>query len=102
MLHFIKTLKFIKNLNSKNDPGTIVNRKTMSTGKIDFDLYEKGFPEKSILLVHGMAPDGNKDYRIINICNSLALCGYRVISPFFKQIAGLIISSDTVDDIHHV
>ncbi|MBN2040124.1 MAG: prolyl oligopeptidase family serine peptidase [Spirochaetes bacterium] len=52
-----------------------------------------------ILAVHGMSPYGNKDQRFINVCKSLAGCGYTVISPKYPLIQDLKIDPVSIDNI---
>ena len=58
--------------------------------------------DEVILMVHGMTMYGNMDPRYVNLCKSLAGCGYTVVLPLFKEIRDLIITPASLDQIKSV
>lgn len=73
---------------------------TLPQEKIPIHIYTH--PKKykttrgTILIIHGMTPQGYEDIRIIKPSNILAHCGYTVVVPFFKNIADLNIRQDDI------
>ena len=51
-----------------------------------FVFQEKAKPIADIIFIHGMTPMGIEDERQINICQSLANIGYRVLAPEIEEI----------------
>jgi len=58
--------------------------------------------DEVILMVHGMTMYGNMDPRYVNLCKSLAGCGYIVVLPLFKEIRDLTIDPASLDQIKSV
>jgi pimeloyl-ACP methyl ester carboxylesterase len=76
---------------------TVISFRTMNLDARVY--YTKKRSMGTILAVHGMAPGGNRDQRMINACSVITECGYTVVAPQFTDIMNLRIKETIVDDI---
>lgn len=72
-----------------------------ATHTIQTDLYlprHHPSPDKAptIIVLHGMAPLGNQDPRLIHLANCLAELGYRVILPNFPTVTLYLFTLESV------
>ena len=76
-----------------------VSEKEIKIGKFTADIFSPPKSRGTILAVHGMSYNGNKDPRMMNLCRSFAGTGFTVIAPSYKKIAGLKIEKGEIKDI---
>lgn len=53
----------------------------------------------TIAVIHGMAPQGMRDERLIHLGRGLAYAGYRTITPQIEGIRRLEIASEQIDEV---
>ena len=99
-------VRYIINQIQKKRSLKSVIKKQIFIGKSKFntDIYipANKIPRGTILLVHGMAPMGKNDPRMIDFGYNLADCGYRTIIPQFDSIANFIFDSNDEKKISEV
>jgi pimeloyl-ACP methyl ester carboxylesterase len=100
MLNFYNALRFILGCqfpSHKNiDVFNIVL--PLEGDSLDAVVYQKvkSSSRGTILAIHGMTVKRNRDPRFVNVCESLAHCGYVVVSPLYPDIEGFLIKEETV------
>ncbi len=75
-------------------------RKSFHFPGIDFDHYQHHRRvEGTLIFVHGMAKLGKDDPRVVQLAESIARTGYRVIVPDFPSIRSLEIHKGQEDEV---
>ena len=101
--HLLKSSEFLIRMKAGQHRSSRHKRHIrLSNGKrIPLNIYipKHTRPCGTVVFMHGMNHQGHLDKRVINLCHTLADCGYQVVSPHFDDIAHYWIDPKQIDDI---
>lgn len=70
------------------------------TGEVECDVYEPaGSSKATILTINGLAPLGQRDPRFERLNRAMTGCGYRVVSPFMKDLCSFQIGTENIRQV---
>jgi len=81
------------------DPSLTTDEVTVGDRQIPVDIHRSRVPSSApaIVLCHGFAHQGNRDPRIIGICQRLARTGFVVLAPDFPLLKNYRLGLEDVD-----
>jgi hypothetical protein len=102
---FLQSLRFLYILMTKNNTRFVCESRQLvsATGK-QFPLDRYYDPKcrnfrGTVLFIHGMNKLGNKDPRVIEICQALATCGFIALAPTYDNITQLLMQNVDISNI---
>lgn len=79
----------------KTDTIQVAGIESLKGTNLESDIYSPIRKQIStIILINGMSMQGHRDPRIVKLSESLAHCGFKVITPYFTSISNLEIDPE--------
>lgn len=99
MRYLLDAIKFIIQLQRKSSDLDRYKTSLIIQEGVEVDLYQKDTTKNSptIAIIHGMAPKGKDDPRLVHLAQSLAELGYKVVLPDIPPIRQLTVNTESLN-----